>query len=141
MVLHPRLVDELGQHEDAAEVDLERLVPCRKLGAQDGSHVGVGGGVVDQDVDPGEALHDLLDQAFQLLRPAGVGGDRGRLLRVLGIDPLGFDVEVRLLAAGQHHLGSVLGQDLGDRAPDAPAGPGHQRDSPRQVEEGACGHD
>src|SRR2546426_285338 len=139
--LHPRFIDQLGQHEDAAEVDLERLVPCRQLGAKDRPHVRVGGRVVDQDVDPGEALHDLLDEALQLLGAAGMGRDRGRLVGVLRVDPLGFDVEVRLLPARQHDLGPVFGEDLRDRAPDAAACSGHERDSPGQIEKGARGHD
>src|SRR5437660_8155281 len=39
-----------------------------------------------------------------------------------------------------HDLGSVLGQDLGDRAPDAPAGPGHQRSEEHTSELQSRGH-
>ena len=130
MRFHRGPVDLLGQDKDPAEVHLEGLVPCAQLGAQNRPKVRVGGGVVDQDVDPGEALHGLLDEPLQVVLLAAVGGDRHGLLRVQGVDPLCFSVEVRLLAAREDDLGSMLGEDLGDRASDATAGSGHQRDTP-----------
>ena len=70
-----------------------------------------------------------------------MSGDGGGPFRVEAVDPVGFGVQVGLLAAGEDDLGAVLGQDLGDRAADAPAGAGDKRDPPGQVETGGCGHD
>src|SRR5207248_159843 len=72
----------------------------------------------------------LLAEPLQVVAAAGVGGDRHGLIRVQGVASLCFSVEVRLLAAREDDLGSMLGEDLGDRASDATAGSGHQRDTP-----------
>ena len=63
------------------------------------------------------------DKTFEVFGPAGVGGDGDRLLRVPGVDALGFGVEVPLLAARKNDARPVLGEDAGDRAADPPAGP------------------
>src|SRR6266550_437719 len=68
---HRDPVDQPRQDKDPAEVHLEGLVPCAQLGAQNRPKVRVGGGVVDQDVDPGEALHGLLDEPLQVVLLAG----------------------------------------------------------------------
>jgi hypothetical protein len=49
-------------------------------------------------------------------------------------------VEVRLLPAREDDLGALLSERFGDRAADAPARPGDQRNSSGQVESGAFGH-
>jgi hypothetical protein len=133
-------VHELGQNEDASEVDLESLVPGTQLGAEHGSEVGIRARVVDQDVDAGEPRHCRVDEPLQVLGLAGVRCDRHRSLGEPGVDALSLDVEVRLLPAGQNDVGALLDEGKGDGAADAAAGAGHQGDAAVETEAGALRH-
>ena len=67
-------------------------------------------------------------------------GDLRRHLEAPRQANLGLGIEVCLLPARKDDLGPMLGKCLRDRAPDSSAGPGHERNTPGQVEAGACGH-
>jgi hypothetical protein len=67
----------------------------------------------------------------------GCHGDRD-LLREARIQPLSLAVQVFLLAAGEHHLGSVLGETLGDGRSKASTGPGHYCDTPGKAKVRHC---
>ena len=134
MLLHPRLVDQPGEQEVAAQVDLESLVPGRQLGVDERPEVGVGAGVVDQDVDLREARHGFLHEAAQVVLAAGVGGDRDRPFGEALVDARGLAVEVGLLAAAEDDRGTLLGQAFGDRGTETPAGSGNDGDAPGKVE-------
>jgi len=59
-------------------------------------------------------------------------GDGG--LRIAGVDPLRLGVEVRLLAARQHHLGAPGDERVGDRATDSATCSGDDRDAVFEIE-------
>ena len=87
----------------------------------------VGGGVVDQDVEAPEALQRGVDQALEVVRPAGVRGDGCGGAGMGVVDALRLRVEVGLFAAREDHFRAAIGERVGDRAADAAAGAGDYR--------------
>src|SRR5207248_8574394 len=85
-------------------------------------------------------LHDRGNQPLELFLAPRMSGDRLGTAREAGVDSSRLDVEAFLLAARKHDLGALFRQRLGDRAADATAGSGHERDAPGQVAPGARGH-
>jgi hypothetical protein len=69
----------------------------------------------------------------EILRPSGMSRDRHSLFGKPGIDPLRLGVEVRLLAARKNDASALLGQRFSDRAADASAGAGDQRNAAIQA--------
>src|SRR5699024_495275 len=58
---------KLGRHEEiAADIDIHGLLEGAEIGIQDVAEVGIGGGVIDQDVEPAVRLLDVLDQRVDL---------------------------------------------------------------------------
>ena len=99
MLLHPGPPGELGPHEDTSEVHLEHLVPLAELDVDDRAEVGVGRGVVHEDVDAAELLDGGGDTRCGLVGLARVGREGGdRRARSGGTDLVGGGVEGLLLA-------------------------------------------
>ena len=65
------------QNTGPADVDLERLVEAGRVDAHRRAGVRVGGGVVDEDVEPSEALDAWRHAGVGRLDVAGVGGEHG----------------------------------------------------------------
>ena len=103
------------QNSGPAQVDVERLVVRARVDVERGAEVRVGGGVVDEDVEPAEVLERGVDAGRGRVEVAGVGGEDGRLAVDLGRCRL----ELVLLAAAQHHLRAGRGEPGGDRLADA----------------------
>src|SRR5690606_28173665 len=61
-----RLRSVLGAQERAAQVDPEHRVPFLDIHVHDGLHQVADAGVVDEDVDAAEALHDPCDHRLDL---------------------------------------------------------------------------
>ena len=105
---HARLVLErlvprhLRPEQRPAQVDLERLVVAGLVDAEREAVVRVGAGVVDEDVEPAEALDRRVDARHRVLGLAGVGGEHLDVAADLG----GGRLEPVDLAAAQHHLGA-----------------------------------
>jgi len=127
VLAHVPVDGELGQRENAADVDVEGLVPGAQVGVEAVPEVRVGGGVVDQDVDPAVPVERRADQPLELVRLSGVGSERHRGVRTDGVETFGLGVEVRLLAAREHDFGAPLDERVGDGAADAAACAGDNR--------------
>ena len=114
VVLHPGLPRGLGPYERSAEVDLERLVVAAEVDVDARPEVGVGRGVVDEDVEAtGRCIDGGLDAGLGLVGVAGVGGeghdvDRGPHRRGGLVERLG-------LAGREHDVGAGGGECRGDR--------------------------
>ena len=120
---HPPPPRKLAPHQRGGEVDGHGLVPRGQVGVDDRPDVGVGGGVVDQDVDGAEAGHGGFDRGLGVLRAADVAGHPGAGRADLG--------RGRLAAlgppAGDHHPGPLGYEGGGDGLADPPRPPGDQR--------------
>ena len=73
----------LAQEEDALQVDIHGDVVGLFILVHEAAVVGVGSGVVHEDVDASELLHDLFDERPGILRLADMGGD-GQALHAFG---------------------------------------------------------
>jgi len=122
VLLHPPLVGELAPHEESPQVDLEGLVEARQVDVDGLAEVGIGGGVVHQDVETPEALEGGIDRGFRLLGLAGIGGDDVDI----PVDLRRCLLQLLLLARGEHHVGTGLGHGLGDGQPDPLRGTGDE---------------
>ena len=115
--------------EVAGLVDPDGLVGPRRVEVDHRSVVRVGGGVVDQDVDPAEPVDGGGHAGVGLVGVAGVGHPPVHLAAAV---PLGcVDLGRRLgqgvgLAGRDHHRGAGRGEGQGDGLSDAPGRPGHQ---------------
>jgi hypothetical protein len=140
-------------HDDRAALALPRHLPRRRLGAEEiapdihRQHLaqGVGidllgrlrqvdAGIAMHDVEPAEALHRRLDQALAIRRPGGVEREPDRLA------PGGADLVGRALRFGKRARAgddgrAGRGHALGDRASEAAARSGDDRDLPGQAEQ------
>src|SRR5947208_3044643 len=77
--------------------------------------------VVDEDVDPAEALMDLAGDPLHLVEPAEVAGhDEGLGAGLLPRDLPRRRLQGRLIARAQRDAGALGGEPTGDRAADAP---------------------
>ena len=92
----------LCPHERPADVHLERLVVPGEVDVDRRAHIGVGGGVVDEDVQPAEAFDGGSHAGLGLVGFAGVGGVDGDV----AVDAGGRLLEGLLLAGREHHLGA-----------------------------------
>jgi len=108
--------------QDAVQVDGDRTVPVGRLGVDEGAGL-VPAGVVDQDVDAAELLHDPVGHRLDAVAVGDVGADRDGA-RPPGRRALG----VRLVQVGDDDGRPLRGELPGDRLADALAGPGHDRD-------------
>ena len=97
----------------------------------DGTEVGVGGGVVDQDVDGAEALDGGLDAGGGLLGLAGVGHEPSHPVRrapAVRLGQLGCRRHQALLAAGgDHDRRPRLDEGVGNGSTDSTRATGDQR--------------
>ena len=105
--------------EHAAQVDVQHLVPVVVL-HPDQQLIPRDAGVVDQHVDPPEALLRRLDEALAVLALGRVGGDAERRSSER-LQFLDGRVQPAGVAPRDYHGGAVLCQQPRDRAPD-PAG-------------------
>ena len=102
------------------------------------AEVGVGGGIVDQDIQPPELRFDGGHQLLQCGALALVRGDgRGRAAGFT--NGLGNRFQRRLLAAGNHHVRAVLGHQARGGFAYAARSAGNQRNAAAEVEK-ICGH-
>ena len=118
-------VGRAGTQERPRQVGIDHEVPllgadlgrCRR--AQDAR-------VVDQDVDPAEAVRGRRHEGRDVVRPGDVDMDRQRLApgRLDRGDRL---ARRRVVQIGDHHRRAVGGEPFRDRAADAASGPGHDR--------------
>src|SRR5262249_4912896 len=109
--------ERLGHHEGPGDVDAEHPAPVVGGHVQQGP-VGVGGGVVDQDVGLPPPRHGLVDDPAGDIRAGDVAG-HGRYLVVAGEDA-GVD------QVADDHAAAVGGERLGDRPADAVGAAGDQ---------------
>ena len=86
---HPRPPGRLGPLQVAGLVDPDRLVGPPPVDLDDRSVVRIGGGVVDQDVDPAEPVDGRRHTGLGLLGVAGVGHGPGHLARARSGPPTG----------------------------------------------------
>ena len=119
--------DGVDEVERALEVDRQDGIP---LGLAHAEHEAVFGdsGVIDEDVDAAEGVHDLLDGIVRLLEVGGVGGDGQHA------DAKGFEFLLGLLAdfvddqIREGDIGAFLCKLEGDLFSDAPRRARNQRD-------------
>ena len=123
----------LGQAEVALHVHVENLVPMALLGRKERAEVGVGGRVVDQDIQAAEVGHRLRHQGRRGLRLTGMG-DHAQCLAPLPPDDRHRLIDGRLLAAGHHHPRPGHSIRLGDSQTNTPRPTGDQRYLARQIE-------
>ena len=76
MPSHPGIDDQSRKHQWASQVDLEGFIPGAELDVERQAEVGIGRGIVNQDVDPTKALDHLADEPLGILGTAHVSGDR-----------------------------------------------------------------
>ena len=94
LLLHHR-ADGLGQQHRAGQVDVDDLGPFlvgQAVEIGEGDRLVVGG-IVHEDVEPAETLHDIVDQALDLValgHIAGKGGGRNLVLFEIAGDSLGL---------------------------------------------------
>jgi hypothetical protein len=88
---------------------LQGFLDHAHVGVGDVAEVGIGRGVVDQDVEPPEGAVDFADELLERGRLTLVRGDGGSL--AAGCDDFrGNDVEVGLLAAGNDDVRALPGE-------------------------------
>jgi len=98
-----------------------------------GPEVGVGGGVVDEDVEFAVAAFDVGEDRVDLFHVADVAGDGFGFAAVVA-DGLGDDGFAAVdLAAGDDDVGALFGEQLGDFFADAAARAGYQGDASGQI--------
>src|SRR5207247_10537265 len=126
--LRPNQWEHRARHPDVAE-ELQAPVagPLRvrdreEVAAADRSRV------VDEDVDPAEALMDLAGDPLHFVEPAEVAGHDERLGARLPRDLPRRRLQRPLIARAQRDAGALGGERTGDRAAEAPARSGHERD-------------
>ena len=123
----------LDEEHRPLEVDLEHLVP-RRRGERAERFGQRRGGVVDDDVDPAEALDREVDEPLDIIELAEVGGHPRRLTATVehglhrSLDGIG-------LAAGDDHGRAGVGEPLGEREADAARSAGDDRDATLQAEQ------
>ncbi len=127
-----RRIGRLRAHEGAGEVGVDDLVPFVQAVFL-GLLSDVGAGVVDQDVEPAEAVHRGLDHRLA-----------GRLLGEVALDGRGLHAQAGErfdgggvlggIAAGHHHPGTALRQPAGHAEADAAIATGHDRGLAAEVE-------
>ena len=114
-----------GHEEVTADVDVDGLLERAQVGVQHVAEVGVGRSVVDQDVQLAELFFDGGDGGDDLVHVTDVAG-LGRSLAARCNDGVGDCLAVFDLTAGDDHVRTLLGQQLGDGFADAAAGAGYQ---------------
>ena len=121
---------DLARHEEIAfEVHLEGLVPSSRRNLQKRAEVGVGGGVVDEDVDLTEFLDRLRNERFAVLLAACVRCDRERIRA----DGVGHRLHAFELARRHHDLRAVLRERVRDGFADTATATGDDRDLPLEA--------
>ena len=119
--------DELCEEKRPLQVDVEHTVPLGLAHLQKGLHE-IDAGIVDEGVDPAEAVDRCRTERLQIGTPRYVSGKRQ--CHAAAGDDLGCDGFVlRSLAIGHHHLGASRGAATGDRAAKAAGGARHDHDS------------
>lgn len=87
-----------------------------RIGVQHVAELRVGGGVVDQDVQAPELFADAGEHLLDLFQLSNVAGHRRRLATRRD-DRLGHLLATVELAAGNDHMCTLLGQQVGDASP------------------------
>ena len=95
--------------------------------------VGRAADVVDQNIDPAEALHGRAHDPFSVRTTHRVCDER-QPLAALGLDTLNRANDVRLGTCGPDNRGARLGQHPGNACPDALPSAGDDRDLSVQPE-------
>jgi len=132
--------DELGELEDAGEVDLQDLLPAFEGGVYGGVAVD-GAGVVDEDVDATEAGFDVVEEGLGAVGLGEVGLEGGGF----GADA-GGGLVCGATVAVDGDFGSGLGEGGGDGSAEAAGGSGDESDfavEAEEIEDGGrrvCGH-
>jgi len=121
--------DLLGQHPDAADVDVEELIPLFQRKFQRGRAPGRSG-VVYQNVDAAELLDGFPEHGVHRVFLGHVAGDRRRF-HLVGRGKLGGrGFEILDLAGRQNNIRACLREARRDELADAPASARDQRDFP-----------
>ena len=87
-----------------------------------------GAGVVDEDVDAAEALHDRVDGLLHALRIGHVADDAHRADAVGLLQHRGVFLDHRLAAGEADDIAALVGQRLGHLDAEAGAATGHDSD-------------
>ncbi|MNP33309.1 hypothetical protein D3C76_1265410 [compost metagenome] len=128
------------RHEEVTtNVDVHGLLEGVQVGVQHVAELRVGGGVVDQDIQAPELFADTGEHLLDLLHLADVAGHCS-CLAPGGNDRLGDLLAAVQLAAGDDHVGALLGQQVGNGFTDAAAGAGNEGDLAVKVEQVGLGH-
>ena len=131
--LHQHRQEGAGGHRRADQVDLDHPPPGLRVGVDEGP-AGGDTGVGDDDVDLPEPLLDLLRDPGHRL----VVGDIGVPVVAVAVQPLGDLLQRVRLQADQRHLRPARGELAGQQLPDAPRGPGDDRDLPLEARPCSC---
>src|SRR5262249_51072621 len=133
-LLRDHLLDRtLAAVEHAREIDAHHLLPLRELCFEQ-RRAGVGGGIVDHDVEPAVAVDRTADERVDFLPAPDVGPVKGRRAarpgdgrdcRLAAFDGLLADIS-------DHDARPFAGETDGDRATDAGAGSGDDSNLSRE---------
>ena len=133
----PRRV--LGAQERPGEIHGELAIPALERHLEH-AQAAEDPGVVDEHVDAAEALAGARDHRRHLRFVGDVTGDAERLAAA-ALDRFGALLGVLGDLIDAHDRGPLVGQPLGDAAADVGAGPGDDRDLPRELHRRARGQD
>ena len=129
----------LGARERPGEVHGDLTVPALERHLEH-AEAAEDPGVVDEDVDAAEALAGAPDHRRHLRFVGDVTRD-AECLAAAALDRLGALLRVLRNLIDADDRGAFVGQPLGDAASDVGAGPGDDRDLPRELHRRARGQD
>ena len=114
----------LAAEEHGAKIDVEHAVELGRI--LDSESVAIGdAGVIDQEIEPPQRVGRRVDGRSNGFQVADI--QRNDVCPASeGLDLNGEFGQPALVAGGQRHVRSGLGQRQGDRPPDAAAGAGHK---------------
>ena len=122
---------ELTQEEEPPNVHVHRYIPGLFILVHQRPVVGIGPGVVQEDIDPAEFLHHLFDEGLRIFRFGNVGRN-GHPLCPPGAYFFRNRLEPLDLPAADHDGGARVGERKGAGATDAATPAGDECDLPFQ---------
>jgi len=135
-VLAHQLAGFDGHVEVTADVYIDGFLEGRHISVENVAKLGIGCGVVDQNVEAAELFADLREHELfadlreprlDLLHLANMAGDWSRF-SASGDDCVGYCLAAFDLAAGYDDMSALLREQLGDGFADTSAGPGNESD-------------
>ncbi len=93
---------------------MQNLVPVGFFGGEDGAKVGIGGGIVDHNVQPPIRIHSRRNQSLGCRRLTRMSRQRRRLLRKLGVDGVRHRLHVLQLTAAEDQARARAGISPGN---------------------------